>query len=121
MDLVRLLKNHSIIGDIDMNDEVEELEVIVKKIRYKDIVWVPESDAKSNSSVRPPGKQNYFQKWVMNKPVGAVFSLNEFYKEYPSHKTEKRRMKRLDIIISDMIKDNIIGQWNKKDEFRRLK
>lgn len=106
---------------ISLNNEVEELEVIVKKIRYKDIVWIPESDVKSNSNVRPPGKQNYFFKWVMDLQVGSVFSLNDFYKMHPKHERDKHCQERLDKTIGDMIKDNIIGQWHKKGEFRRLK
>ena len=97
-------------------DEVEILE-----IKYKGVVWIPKSRVESLSSVRPAGKQNYFQKWVMKQEIGAVFSLEDFYNDYPKHKTEIRRRERLDKSISDLCIDEVLQQWHKKDEFRRLK
>lgn len=98
-----------------MKDEVEILESIPTKIRYKDIVWIPEA------SLSPHGKQNYFLKWIMTKDVGVVFSINDFYKNHPKHKTDVRCKQRLVKIISDLIKDNVIQQMDNEGEFRRLK
>lgn len=108
-----------------MNDEIEILEEIKipTKIKYKDIIWVPESEStKIKQHVDISGKQNYFDKWLReNKQVGDVFLLDEFYKEHPRHKKEVGCKKRLDNIISKLISDGCIDMWSHKDEFKVLK
>jgi len=99
-----------------MNADVEELEVIVKKIRYKNIVWVPET--KNNNNVQPSGKKNYFYKWVMDKHVGSIFSLKDFYKLFPKHEKDSGCQSRIDKIIFDLLNDGFIMQW-KQDMFKR--
>lgn len=103
-----------------MDDEVEELEVIIKKIRYKDIVWVPETDARSNSSNRPLGKQNYFVRWLKTKKPTDIFMLDDFYKKYPKHRKDANCKRRLNKIISELIDDKVLQQLG-NDEFKVLK
>ena len=96
--------------------EVEELEVIIKKIKYKGIIWIPETNRLHNL------KENYFVKWMIeNKQVGDIFSLDEFYKEHPKHKTDAGCKRRLNKIVSDLIKEERIEMWVHKDEFKVLK
>ena len=101
-----------------MNDEVEEIEVIkiIKKIKYKDIIWIPEPKP---CVVRTPGKQNYFSKWVMDLQVDTVFCLNDFYRVHPKHEKDSKYRERLDKTILDMIKDNVIEHGQEENEFRR--
>jgi len=100
-----------------MNTDVEELEVIIKKIKYKGVVWVPESKNKP-VPVIPPGKQNYFYKWVMDKPVGSVFGLKDFYKLFPKHEKDSKCQSRIETVIADLFDDGFIMQW-RKDMFKR--
>ena len=102
-----------------MSDEVEVLESIMipKKIRYKDIIWIPETKNKQGNI-----KQNYFIRWLDNtKHVGDVFTLSDFYSEYPKHKKDRHCRKRLDKVISSLIKEGKIKMWVNKDEFKVLK
>ena len=133
-----------------MNDEVEIIEAITipTKIKYKDIIWVPESkkeDAKvdninnvnkvnnvneidkvdknfttpTEKPVKPGNlKKPYIVKWIEKKPVGAVFTLNQFYRLYPKLKKNIVSRKRVDKIINNMIIDNVIEQWRKDGKFK---
>ena len=99
-----------------MSDEIEILESIIipKKIRYKDIIWIPETKNKPGNV-----KQNYFIRWLDDtKHVGDVFTLSDFYNEYPKHKKHVHYRERLDKIIIDLIKKGRIRQGNIKDEFK---
>ena len=98
-----------------MNDEVEELEVIIKKIKYKDIIWIPEQTRPHND------KENYFVKWMQKYKPGDVFNIEEFYKKYPKHKTDMGCKRRVEKIISNLIKDGKIDMWTTKNKFRVLK
>lgn len=91
-----------------MNDEVEELEVIVKKIRYKGIVWIPEPIQKQGQHVNKHPKQNYFVKWLhKNKQVGDLFTLEEFYIEYPKHGEDMGCKRRVEKVLSKYIRVNL--------------
>lgn len=111
---------------IYLNDEVEELEVItiIKKIRYKNIIWIPESEStqfKRGRNVDRYVKQNYFVKWLhKNKQVGDIFTLEDFYKEYPKHKENVGYKRRVEKAISNLIRDKIITHWDKLGEFKRI-
>ena len=110
-----------------MNDEeviIIESIVILKKIKYKGIVWVPESeqtkkqpksrrvDNINNNFTTPVEKhvkQNYFVKWMKkNKLVGDVFTKDDFYKEFPKHKTDMGCKRRVDEALQTMILDGCI-------------
>ena len=98
-------------------DEVIELESIPTKISYKGIIWIPEKKNKAGSI-----KQDYFSKWVDNtKHVGDVFTLEDFFKGHPKHRTDVKCKQRLDKTIINLIKEEKIRQGNSKDEFKVLK
>ena len=128
-------------------NEVEIIEEIKipTKIKYKGIIWVPESkkeDAKVNNinnvskvneidkvdknfttpTEKPVKhgnlKKPYIVKWIEKKPVGAVFTLNQFYRLYPKLKKNIVSRKRIDKIINNMIIDNVIEQWRKDGKFK---
>jgi len=107
---------------IILNNKVEELEVITTpiKIKYKGIVWIPETDVKSSSSIRPYSKQNYFVKWLRTKKPNDIFMLDDFYKEYPKHRTDANCKRRLSKILSELIDDKMLQQLG-KDRFKVLK
>ena len=97
---------------ISMNEEVEELEVIIKKIRYKNIVWIPE-----HTKIKRP----YIIKWIEKKQVGDVFTKDEFYKEHPKIKKEKVRRRCVDESIQKMILAGRIGQHEILGQYKVLK
>jgi len=98
-----------------MNADVEELEVIIKRIRYKNIVWIPDPNSQHNV------KKNYFSKWLHDKKPGDVFTLESFYKKYPKHRTDMGCKRRVEKTISALIKEGKINMWIKKDEFKVMK
>lgn len=101
-----------------MSNEVIEIESIPTKIRYKGIIWIPETNNKKVVNT----KQDYFSKWIDNtKHVGDVFTLDDFYSEYPKHRTDVKCKQRLVKTISRLVKDGKIDQWKHKDEFKVLK
>lgn len=107
---------------IILNNRVEELEVIKipTKIKYKGIVWIPETGVKSSSSIRPPNKQNYFVRWLKTKKPSDIFMLDDFYKKYPKHRKDASCKRRLNKVLSELIDDKILQQLG-KDEFKVLK
>lgn len=128
-----------------MNDEVEEIEVITipTKIKYKGMIWVPQPTSERTNSytpknpktkhveetninftipVEPHIKQSYLVKWLnKNRKVGDVFILEDFYKKYPKHKKDVGCRNRIEKIISNLIREDIITQWTNPGEFRILK
>jgi len=97
-------------------NEVEELESIPTKIKYKGIVWIPDKNAKRIY----PQKKPYIKKWVENLKVGYVFTIDEFWNEHPNHTKDKKGKRIIDRSISEMIKERIILQI-KAGEFKVLK
>ena len=113
-------------------NEVIEIESIPTKIKYKGIVWIPETE----ETVRVPEdvdnininftmpreklrvKKSYLVKWLENsKNIGDVFTLDEFYGKYPKHKKDPSCKKRVDKLIASMIVDERILQIG-KDRFK---
>ena len=121
------------LGDL-MNDEVDEVEVIVKKIRYKNIIWIPEVkkedvnvnnvnkvsninnvnkidkvDKNFTTPVKPGSiKKPYIVKWIAKKDVGDIFTKDDFYKVFPKHKSDVACKRRIDEVLQDMILDQCI-------------
>ena len=90
-----------------MNKDVIEIESIPTKIEYKGIVWVPASTVKANHS-KGNVKKSYIVKWVGTKSVGDIFTKDDFYKEYPKHKSDGACKRRVDESMQDMILDKCI-------------
>ena len=103
-----------------MNDVVEELEVEIKKIRYKGIVFVPEQK-KTNSNKSKNVKKPYIVKWVEKKSVGDVFTKDQFYKLYPKLKKDAVGRRRVDEAIQDMILDGRIEQYEILGQYKVVK
>ncbi len=114
-------EENSIIKQGDPMNDVEELESIPTKIKYKGIIWIPLKEAKINKPGKGGGgKKNYFLKWFNKKHPGNTFTLEDFFKEYPKHQYDKKCRVRIDKIISELIQDKKIMQIN-KDQFKVLK
>ena len=84
-----------------------ESTVILKKIKYKGIFWVPEVK-KTKSTHVGNVKRPYIVKWVERKQVGDVFTKDDFYKEYPKHEKDASCKRRVDGAIQNMILDGCI-------------
>jgi len=94
-----------------MNDEIEIIESIPTKIKYKGIIWVPQETDNACNSVRSRNpKKPYFVKWVEARKSGDVFTLDQFYTVYPKLKKDCAGRKRIDRIIFEMITDKRIMQ-----------
>jgi len=93
-----------------MNDDVEEIEyvTILKKIRYKGIVWVP-YNVKENKFIGNV-KLPYIVKYVKSKKVGDVFVLDDFFKLYPNLGKDKSTRCKIDKALSVLIRDKCIIQ-----------
>ena len=124
-----------------MNNEVEIIEEIKipTKIKYKGVIWVPESKKEcvkvnkinngnkvNNNFMTPVEKHSnikkpYIVKWIEQLDVGDVFTLDQFYYKYPKLKKDHVGRKRVDKIIVNLIRDGKINHWKHKDEFRVLK
>lgn len=103
-----------------MNDVIE-IESIPTKIKYKGIIWIPIGSEKVNHS-KGNVKKSYLVKWIDEKKrFGDVFTLDEFYAEFPKHKKDKGCRDRLVRAISNLIKEEKIRQGNNKDEFKVIK
>lgn len=113
-------------------NEVIEIESIPTKIKYKGIVWIPETEKTvrvpedvDNINInftmpreKPRVKKPYLIKWLeSSKNIGDVFTLDEFYGKHPKHKKDVNCKKRIDKIIADMIVDKRILQIG-KDRFK---
>lgn len=107
---------------IILNNRVEELEVITTptKIKYKGIVWIPETDVKSDLSIQPPSKQNYFVRWLKTKKPADIFMLDDFYKKHPKHRKDANCKRRLSKAISELVDSKVLQQLG-KDKFKVLK
>lgn len=119
-------------------NEVIEIESIPTKIKYKDIIWVPElkNEVKVNKinnvnninkidkvdknftipTERPVKrgtiKKPYIVKWIEKKDSRDVFTLDQFYRVYPKLKKDSASRKRIDKIIISMVADNKIIQMH---------
>ena len=95
-----------------MNDEkVEVIESIPTKIKYKDIIWIPESkrtDCVKKKKQIGNVKKSYIVKWIEEKQVGDVFIKDDFYKLYPRHKKDVACKRRVDEAIQNMILEGCI-------------
>ena len=87
-----------------------------RTIEYKiqSEVWV-------RKKTNPPKKKNYFLLYLDTIGVGDTFTLDDFYTLYPNHKNETHCKQRLTKLISELIKKNILIQWKRKDEFKKLR
>jgi len=123
-------------------NEVTEIESIPTKIKYKGIIWIPESKTNNINNVNNVNKidkvdknfniptekpirlgnlkKPYIVKWIERFDVGAVFTLDQFYYKYPKLKKHSVGHMRVDKIISDMITDRRIVQLG-NDKFKVLK
>ena len=110
-----------------MNDEVEELEVIIKKIKYKGIIWIPQQTSDGIIKNNPKkqmihiAKKPYVVKWVKQKQVGDIFTKDEFYKLYPKHKKDITCRRRVDEAIQNMILERHIEMWEILGQYKVLK
>jgi hypothetical protein len=78
---------------------------------FDNITWVPE---KKKKNPEHKGKKNYFRKWIDKKmKVGAKFTLQDFYKDYPKHKTDSSNRKRLERTIHELIVEKKLAQMEK--------
>jgi len=125
-----------------MKNEVIEVESIPTKIKYKGIIWVPETknqktieeipkkktktvDNINNNFTIPVEKRGnvkkpYIVRWIEKKDPGDVFTLDQFYRLYPKLKKGHGR-KRVDKIIISLVQEGKINHWKHKGEFRVLK
>ena len=113
-------------------NEVIELESIPTKIEYKGIIWIPQPTSNETVDYHIPRKsdvvyehhtkQSYLVKWLQkNKTVGDVFTLDEFFRKYPKHRKDAECRRRIEKIMDGLLKDSIITQWTKPDNFRIIK
>ena len=113
-----------------MNNEIEIIESIPTKIRYKGIIWVHEVNKINNvNNVNKIDKvdknftipteklikhgnikKHYIVKWIEDKTSGNVFTLDQFYRVYPKLKKNSVGRKRIDKIITGMVTDNKLIQ-----------
>ena len=120
-------------------NEIEIIESIPTKIKYKGIIWVPEETNNSNvDNINNVNKVNninkidkvdknfttpteklikhgnikkpYIVKWIEDRKSGNVFTLDQFYRVYPKLKKNSVSRKRIDKIITDMVTDNKLIQ-----------
>lgn len=59
------------------------------------------------------GKRSQFQVWVRNKELGARFTEEDFYKEYPKVKKEAKAKRKVTGYISEMISQRVLVQHPK--------
>lgn len=62
-------------------------------------------------------KQPYIMKWIQQKKQGDVFTVDDFYREYPKLKTHKESRVIVERSISDLIKKRVIVQMG-NDKFK---
>ena len=119
-----------------MNNEIEIIESIPTKIRYKGIIWVPQETNNSNvNNINKVNKVNkidtvnknfttptekpikhgnikkpYIVKWIEDRKSGNVFTLDQFYRVYPKLKKDGAGRKRIDKIITGMVTDKTLMQ-----------
>ena len=120
-------------------NEIEIIESIPTKIKYKGTIWVPEETNKSNvDNINNVNKVNninkidkvdknfttptekpikhgnikkpYIVKWIEDKNPKTVFTLDQFYRVYPKLKKNSVGRKRIDKIITGMVTDNKLIQ-----------
>ena len=105
-------------------NEVVEIESIPTKIKYKGIIWIPESKKQCvkvnnvNNNFTTPverpkhgnRKKPYIVKWIEEKNPKDVFTLDQFYRVYPKLKKDTVGRKRVDKIINGMVASNKIIQ-----------
>ena len=124
-------------------NEVEIIEEIKipTKIKYKGVIWVPESKKEcvkvnkinnvnkiDNNFTLPTEKPKhgnlkkpYIVKWIEHFEVGSVFTLNQFYRIYPKLKKSYVGRKNVDKIIVNLVQEGKINHWKRKGQFRVLK
>lgn len=100
-----------------MNDEIEILESTPSKIRYNDIVWVPETKGCVNPTTSMSSKK--IMKWLTDKNIPEYeFELDDLRSVFP----EWSRYAKSQLIfkINPLIKDKTIQQLS-NDKFKVLK
>lgn len=90
------------------------VEGLVTEYKIDTVIWIPKPNKMGNV------KQCYFIKWLKQKKLGDVFMLDDFFKVYPKHKTDKHTRDRLGRTISELCSDKEIQQLG-KDEFKVLR
>lgn len=124
-------------------NEVEIIEEIKipTKIKYKGVIWVPETKKQKTVEEQPKEinninnnftlpiekpkhgnlKKPYIVKWIEKKEMGSVFTLDQFYRLYPKLKKDTVGRKRVDKIIIKLIQEGKINHWKREGQFRVLK
>jgi len=92
----------------------------ITELKFDGMVWIPKNN-NCKGSGKGNVKKNYFIRFLNNKKLGDIFRLDEFYKQYPKHKTDAKYHKRLEKTISDLIQDGSISMWVNPDEFKVMK
>ena len=100
---------------INLNDEIEILESTPSKIRYKNIVWIPEN--KTNRIETNSLSSEKIRIWLRIKNI-KVFTINDVREAFP----EWGRYAKSQIIfkVNPLIKNKIVQQLP-NDNFKVLK
>ena len=87
------------------------------EIRFDDRLWVPKDGVVYTRAT----KKSYIVKWIGDsRVVGDVFSLDDFYKDFPRHKRDGSCRKRIVKAVGVLIGDGFLRQLG-SDRFELLK
>lgn len=102
-----------------MDDEIEILESIPSKIRYRNIVWVPENKARINPTSSSMSSEK-IRGWLIKKHLES-FSLDDIRDEFP--KWNNYSKSQLIYKINPLVKNKNIQQLSdeKNSKFKVLK